>query len=434
MAFLRRWWPVLLLVVAPLLVLWPCLGGNVPGGYGTVATMQPFGHAPQPGEAWDILSADGALQFYSWRDLVFEGWHSGQMPLWNPYQFCGTPLLANSQSAPFYPLHILIGVLGISTGLGILLLAWIHLAMAGLGARALALRFGASEAGAALSGFFFGTSLFMSAWIALPSVATTVCWVPWAMAFAVGLTQKPSLGGFLGLAGSVALSFLGGHLQFAAYGAIGTAFVAVSALLVSEAAWKVRGGALIAGLLAVGLGLAVASVQVMPALEYSKLSHRQSKPTAEGWAAYSKSAVQPWEFAGLAFPQLMGVPSQAEPLSGDSKLSQYWPSLVKPGDHLAESAIAVALPALMLLALVSWKKDWKRLAPLWGLAILGLLLLTGILAQPLYFGLPGWSATGSPGRASFLFVLGLGVLASLGWKSELDGKIGRPAMTLGAVV
>jgi len=36
----------------------------------------------------------------------------GQFPLWNPLSFSGTPLLANWQSAPFYPLNILMMVFG----------------------------------------------------------------------------------------------------------------------------------------------------------------------------------------------------------------------------------------------------------------------------------------------------------------------------------
>lgn len=418
MTWLRRWGPILFLCVAPLLVLWPCLSGTVPGAFNSIATMQPWGHAPVTGETWDVLSADGALQFYAWRDLVFEGWHTGQIPLWNPYQFCGTPLLANSQSAPFYPLHILVGLLGLPTGGAMVVLAWFHLAVAGLGARFLARALGASDGGSTLAGFFFGTSLFLSAWAALPSVGTTVCWVPWAMGCALTMTRRANVMSACGLAASVAMSFLGGHLQFSAYGLLGTAVVAVAGLVIAPVSLPQKGGALVGGLLACALGLAVASVQVVPALQFSKLSHRQSKPTAEGWAAYSKSAVQPWEISGIAFPQVLGVPHQAEEDSPVQGLSRYWPALVKPGAHLAESAVAVAFPALVLLALVRWRRDFKSLSPAIVLAAVGLLLATGVLAAPLYFGVPGWSATGSPGRASFLWVLGICVAAALGWPAS----------------
>lgn len=55
---------------------------------------------------------DVVSQLYPWRSLVMDIWRSGQIPLWNPYSFSGTPLLANWQSAPFYPLNILMLIFG----------------------------------------------------------------------------------------------------------------------------------------------------------------------------------------------------------------------------------------------------------------------------------------------------------------------------------
>jgi len=38
-----------------------------------------------------------------WDKLISRMYQSGQLPLWNPHQAAGTPLAANMQSAPFYP-------------------------------------------------------------------------------------------------------------------------------------------------------------------------------------------------------------------------------------------------------------------------------------------------------------------------------------------
>ncbi len=50
---------------------------------------------------------DAVRQQYPWRLLAWDSLKKGQLPLWNPYNFSGTPLLANMQAAPFYPLNIL---------------------------------------------------------------------------------------------------------------------------------------------------------------------------------------------------------------------------------------------------------------------------------------------------------------------------------------
>ncbi|HSI71841.1 MAG TPA: hypothetical protein VK934_01580, partial [Fimbriimonas sp.] len=107
MPWLRRYWPYVTLALTPLLVLWRAVFmGQVIGPFDQIRQMQPW-VGPVPAQPWDVLQADGVLQFYPWRQLVFESWGRFQVPFWNHYELAGTPLLANSQSAAFYPPHIL---------------------------------------------------------------------------------------------------------------------------------------------------------------------------------------------------------------------------------------------------------------------------------------------------------------------------------------
>src|SRR5438552_395410 len=52
------------------------------------------------------LITDPVRQQYPWRNLSVESIKNGQIPNWNPYNFAGVPLLANFQSAAFYPLNL----------------------------------------------------------------------------------------------------------------------------------------------------------------------------------------------------------------------------------------------------------------------------------------------------------------------------------------
>jgi hypothetical protein len=54
----------------------------------------------------NFLITDPVRQLYPWRKLAIDEEKQLQLPLWNPYSFAGTPLLANFQSSPFYPLNI----------------------------------------------------------------------------------------------------------------------------------------------------------------------------------------------------------------------------------------------------------------------------------------------------------------------------------------
>ena len=53
------------------------------------------------------LITDPVRQTYPWKSLVIEAEKNFKIPTWNPYNFSGTPLLANFQSGAFYPLNLL---------------------------------------------------------------------------------------------------------------------------------------------------------------------------------------------------------------------------------------------------------------------------------------------------------------------------------------
>src|SRR5258707_10339005 len=48
-----------------------------------------------------------SLQFYPWREFAISEFAQGRIPLWNPYNGMGAPLLANYQSALLYPPNLL---------------------------------------------------------------------------------------------------------------------------------------------------------------------------------------------------------------------------------------------------------------------------------------------------------------------------------------
>lgn len=54
------------------------------------------------------LISDVFSQFFLWKYLAIDAFGNWQWPLWNPYSFMGTPLLATYHSAVLYPLNILL--------------------------------------------------------------------------------------------------------------------------------------------------------------------------------------------------------------------------------------------------------------------------------------------------------------------------------------
>lgn len=414
MGFLTKRWPFLLILFAVLLSLAPALKSGVAiGPWDDLRAMMDGKPTPR---AFDVLQMDAVLQFYGWRDLVFESWGRFEPPYWNPYQLMGTPLLANSQSGGFYPLHILVGVLHIPTAFGILLLAVFHLVLGGMGVRALVLRIGGSDVGAAVGGAMFAVSPFMLSWVGLASVVTTCAWIPWALAYVHDLfdREKTWLRSTSLLAVVLGMMVLGGHLQFAAYGFMSVAVYAIVKAVVSRR-WAGVGLAVVG----CALGAGLAAPQLLPVLEYSKFSHRQNTPTVGGYGFYNRGAITPVEAAGIAFPDLLGAPGRAADVETDIPITSFWPAMTKIGGNYAESAVYLGPAALLLLVLAAFRRGWRAVASVSSVGALGLLMAFGTpFNRLLYFWFPGWSSTGSPGRASILFVIAACAVAGWAWPRE----------------
>lgn len=54
------------------------------------------------------LISDVFSQFFLWKYLAIESFKNLEWPLWNPYSFTGTPLLATYHSASLYPLNVIL--------------------------------------------------------------------------------------------------------------------------------------------------------------------------------------------------------------------------------------------------------------------------------------------------------------------------------------
>ena len=436
---MRRRWPLLVLVLAPLIALWPGLTGLALGPFDAIRQMAPW-NGPKPAQPWDVLMADSVLQSHVWRTLVLDAWGKGQLPLWNPYEFAGTPLLSNSQSGGFYPPHIVLGLLHVGAGLAGFLLTWFHLALAGLGTYALVRRLGGSPAGGLTAGLAFTLSPFLLGWAPLSSVPSTVAWLPLALACVVASDRRS----LIALAACVGMMLLAGHLQFAAYGLGAVVLLAILRLLLDQDSSPLevvpsegglptpppslpRGTGFLAVLLALILGVALAAPQLLPVFAYSKESHRRNVPTEEGYGAYTGSALRPFELASLSHPTALGNPREPIDVGGHT-ISTYWPTLVKPGANFAESAVSVGTVVLALLFAVPWcRRETWPLAAMGGLALL--LALGTPLNRLFYFLVPGWSSTGSPARVEVLFVLAACALAGL----AVDRITDRKAQILAAV-
>lgn len=104
-------WIVLLLAI-PLMFFYqmvlffkmPFPGDVLVGEYEPYRSYSYLGYNPGsvPNKA---QGADVIKQMVPWKNFSIESLKKGEIPLWNPHNFSGNPLMANFQSAVFYPLN-----------------------------------------------------------------------------------------------------------------------------------------------------------------------------------------------------------------------------------------------------------------------------------------------------------------------------------------
>ena len=105
-------------------------------------------------------------------------WH-GEMPLWNPYNYCGVPFLAQWNTLTLYPLSLFYLIFPLSWSLGMFSL--LHMFWAGLGMYFLAHRWTGNRLAASVAGLVYAFNGL--SWDALmwSNNIAALGWMPWVV-------------------------------------------------------------------------------------------------------------------------------------------------------------------------------------------------------------------------------------------------------------
>ncbi|MCA9903604.1 MAG: hypothetical protein KC547_07090, partial [Anaerolineae bacterium] len=249
------------------------------------------------------------LQFYPWRLYALDLLGSGQLPLWNPYNGAGAPLLANYQSALLYPPNWLSFFLATPWTMSVT--AVIHLFIAGWGMWAFTGRLGYGTLGRGLSALGFGMTSYLVARLGTFPIISAAAWLPWLMWAAHGLVKDRRRSDAAWLAAFTALLLLAGHAQTAWYSLLLTAiYVLWQTLSVRPIRWQsllMFGGALV-------LGAGIAGVQLAATGELLLQSHRSGGVDFDIAMNFSYSPLKAFNFIA---PNLIGNPGEGSYLAND---------------------------------------------------------------------------------------------------------------------
>ena len=161
------------------------------------------------------LITDPVRQQYPYRILAINDLKQGQLPKWNPYNFSGTPLMANIQTAAFYPLNILFWLLPDASAWSILVL--LQPILAGVFMYLYLKNLRLVESAAVLGGISFAFSGFMVAWLTWNTIGHVALWLPLILLAKDKLLEKFRWRWGLVLVFAESAMLLAGHLQTAFY-------------------------------------------------------------------------------------------------------------------------------------------------------------------------------------------------------------------------
>ena len=357
-----------------------------------------------------------ATQFVPWRDFAFDELAAGRLPWWNPFNGAGAPLLANYQTAFFYPPNWLGAVLAAPLALSVA--GVLHLIWAGLGMWQFSREIGVPEFGRGVSALAYTFSGYVIARFGTPPMVDAAAWLPWLF-WAVHRLTDPARRRYgrdaAALALATALLLLAGHAQLAFYALLAAGLYTLWQVARRQGRSETRPYlALGMALGGVALGAGVAAIQLLPTAELMRSSQRAGGLDYDFLMNFSYG---PLRVLSLLTPHFFGSPADG--------------TYQGKGAYWEDATYIGFLPlALGLLAVFAYLKRRRRAdrhpafeaVPFFALLGVGAFALALGKYTPLYDFLfrhvPTFNLFQGPARWNLLTVFALSVLAgvgTLGW-------------------
>ncbi|MBN1220746.1 MAG: YfhO family protein [Anaerolineae bacterium] len=343
-------------------------------------------------------------------------WLAGRVPLWDPYEDTGIPLLAESQIGGLYPFSVLF-LSSLSPSLELSLFILLHFTLAACFTLILTRSLGMGRAASTVAGLSYSLGGFLMSQVPNLNIMTGAVWLPLIL-FGVIQTTRQRRWGAAMLAGiPLALQILTAQPQIVFYTLViivgyGTYRLITDLFLNNvDARAKLRYALHTALLLTVTIvcGLLLAAPQLLPTLELQQLSIRSQE---RGLKFLTENS----------WPPVMGLNLLLPGLFGNNVVG------FKGGDPFQEVFIYIGLIPLLLVFWSGGQRQKRETIFFW-LLLLGTVSLALGRNTPLYEYviqyLPGFDLFRIPSRWLMGVNLALAVLASFGLETVLQKGVSR---------
>ena len=414
MKLLQRYFPfILFLFIIGVLFHKTFVFGKIPfpgdlmlSEYAPFRHTEYFGYAaggiPSKGQYFDV-----ARELYPWKTLVIDALKNKTLPLWNPYNFSGTPLLANYQSQTLYPLGILYLLLPQPIAWTIMVMLQLVLGMAFM--YLFSYEIGLSKSASVITAITFNLSSFAVSWIEFNTVWHTILWLPLLLYLVErGISQKRlTLWKQVLFIFSLFSAITAGHPQDF-LNCFLFLIIYIIVRLLTFRSWTNEEKFLFISYhlpFIIIIPFLLAAPQLLPTIELFKNSARVAHDYEQ---IVSKMLVQWWQLPLLVVSDFFGNPATKTHFIGDYV-----------GRTLS---IGVVGFSLVIATLVDQKKCFHKTFFFWtAIAILLITVNTPITQLLNRYPIPIMS-TGTPTRILFLLMLAFSILAGFGFDSFVKQK------------
>lgn len=350
----------------------------------------------------NFLITDPVRQQYPWRFLSIDQLKHGKLPIWNPYNFAGSPLLGTMQGASFYPLNLLFFILPFPIAWSIQVL--FEPLLSGLFMYFYLKKLKIAGTAALFGGIVYAFSGFSVSWLEWNTVLHVTLWLPLILLIKEKLLEKFTIKFAILLIFAEISAVFAGYLQILFYAlCISNLYLFVRIMQKSK---EKKGNVisafirLYAPFLLVGIVIfGIAMVQLFPTMQtifYSARDLDQSNL---------------WQNSGWFIPWQHLIQFFAPDFFGNPATLNYWGVW-----NYAELVGYVGIVPL-IFALFAILSRWDKKTLFFGalLLISFLFSLPTILAKiPFALGIP-FISTSQPTRLIFVADFSLAILSALGF-------------------
>lgn len=266
-------WPFVVIIFVVLIFFWKVIFQGqvpIPGDFivGTYFPWLDYKWGYQVGvPVKNPITSDVVSIFYPLRGFAVDSLKEGHLPLWNPYMFTGTPLLADFQVAVFSPtifLYFLFPKIWAWTGQIML-----QPIFAGIFMYLLLRNFGLGKIESVFSGIFYAFAGFNMIWMEWNNSTLVAALIPLAILLLDKFIKTNKLYWGVLLSLGIGLQMLSGYPQLVVY-------TIIALLVFGFFRWKyLTPGKLLLILLFIFAGLLVSSIVTIPGIEFILNSQRK---------------------------------------------------------------------------------------------------------------------------------------------------------------